>query len=137
MNEWQLEFHHLGLAVHSPEMARVYLKGLGYTLSESIYDPLQAVNLQMAEHTRQPNIELVWPGNEISPLDGIIKGQQGIIYHTCFVAINIEHSLEMMQKQGLRVITVSAPKPAVLFSGRLVSFYMVRGFGLIEVLHEN
>jgi methylmalonyl-CoA/ethylmalonyl-CoA epimerase len=137
MNDGQLDFHHLGLAIHSPEMARPYLKGLGYTLGEEMYDPIQKVNLQMAEHVIQPRIELVWPGIECGPLDSIIKGQQGIIYHTCYVAKNVEHSLRLMKNQGLRVITVSLPKPAILFSGRLVSFYMIRGFGLIEVLHDN
>lgn len=137
MNDWQLSFHHFGLAVHAPEMARLYLKGLRYQLGEPLYDPIQKVNLQMAEHSMQPRIELVWPATAPGPLDSLIKGSQGMIYHTCFVASNVQHSIELMKNQGLRVVTVSSPKPAILFSGRLVSFYMVRGVGLIEVLSDS
>ncbi|MCE0556220.1 VOC family protein [Motilimonas sp. E26] len=137
MSDWQLRFHHFGLAVHDPKAARIYLKGLGYQLGEALYDPLQKVNLQMAEHANQPRVELVWPAGESGPLDNILQGQQGIIYHTCYTAKDVEKSIVSMQQQGLRIVPVSAPKPAILFAGKYVSFYIVRGVGLIEVLHDD
>lgn len=136
MLDWGLTFHHLGLAVHSPEVARVYLGGLGYQFKDPLYDPLQQVNVQIAEHLSQPCIELVWPGETSGPLDSILKGQQGVVYHTCYSATDPEQSLELMAQQGLRVMTVSPAKPAILFNGKLVSFHMVRGVGLIEILHD-
>jgi hypothetical protein len=41
-----------------------------------------------------------------------------------------------MKTAGHRTMVVSPPKPAVLFDYRPVSFYMVRGFGLIEIIED-
>ena len=47
---------------------------------------------------------------------------------------DLEASLEQIEQAGLRPFEVSPPKPAVLFGGERVSFYLILGFGLIEVI---
>ena len=42
-----------------------------------------------------------------------------------------------IKSAGIRVMTVAAPKPAVLFDGKIVGFYQVKGFGLIEIVEES
>lgn len=41
-----LTFHHHGLAVQAPNDAFTFLTGLGYSLGEALFDPLQRVNGQ-------------------------------------------------------------------------------------------
>jgi catechol 2,3-dioxygenase-like lactoylglutathione lyase family enzyme len=120
MNDFGLTFHHLGLAVRTPQAAAAFLGGLGYSLGPSVYDPRQNVLLQMAESPGGPTVEIISPGEGPGPIDRLItRHSDGLIYHVC---------------AGLRAICVSEPTPAVLFGGRPVSFYTVQGLGLIEVI---
>jgi hypothetical protein len=41
-----------------------------------------------------------------------------------------------MDDARLRLQCVSPPKPAILFGGRHVSFYMIIGIGQIEIIEE-
>ncbi|RJG49010.1 VOC family protein [Motilimonas pumila] len=136
MNKFGLSFHHLGLATKHEKMAILFLEGSGYQVSESIFDPLQNVNLIMASHSEQPSVEIVYAGEKTGPLTDILQTQESLIYHTCFETLDYQASLAQMKQAGLRVLMVSEPKPAVLFDGQLVSFHMVRGVGLVELLHH-
>ncbi len=135
MNTFGLIFHHFGLAVHSPEQAFSFLKALGYETEESMFDSLQGVNLAMCYHAEMPDVEVIWPGAKPSPIDGMLKRQDSMIYHLCYTSNDPELSLTKMQEAGFDVLPVSEPQPAILFGGREVSFHMVAGFGLIELIY--
>ena len=48
-----------------------------------------------------------------------------------------DRSLEALEDDGrLSVYSVSSPKEAVLFGGKRVSFYLIEGVGLIEIIDE-
>jgi len=130
-----LTFHHFGLAVHAPEEAFTYLAALGYTEGAVEYDPLQRVNVAMRHHATMPDVEVIWPREKPSPIDGIIKGRDSLIYHLCYTAPDVAATLRAIKHVGLQVHPVVGPCPAVLFGGRVVSFYMVSGIGLIELIH--
>jgi hypothetical protein len=133
-----LDFHHLGLAVANPEAARQMLGALGYELSSPLHDPLQNVNLQMCEHASMPDIELIWPeSGKASPIDNMLKKRDGLVYHICYIANDASGALAAIEKMGLRVLPLGEPKPAVLFNGKLVSFYHVHGVGMIEIIHNR
>ena len=83
-----------------------------------------------------PAVEVIYPGHEPGPLTNILADRQEAVYHLCYTSSDVEFSLTAMKKAGHRVVQVVAPQPAILFGGRRVSFYLVRGFGLIEIL-EN
>jgi methylmalonyl-CoA/ethylmalonyl-CoA epimerase len=136
MQQLGLRFHHFGLAVRREERTLVYLHALGYKIGERIYDPEQNVNLRMCHHATEPDIELVLPGEGDGPLTPILKRFDELVYHLCYAVEDIDATLAAMEAAGLAVIPVAPPKPAILFGGRRVSFYRVRGFGLIELL-EN
>jgi hypothetical protein len=57
MNRLGLLFHHLGLAVKTPEIAERFLAGLGYSVEPRIYDPLQNVWLGMSRHPNRAMAE--------------------------------------------------------------------------------
>jgi methylmalonyl-CoA/ethylmalonyl-CoA epimerase len=129
-----LTFHHLGLAVETAEPAESFLSGLGYTIAPAVYDRHQNVNLRWAEHVSMPAVEIITPATGPGPLDEILKRGGAMIYHICFATENLVRSLEALRAGERRVVCVVAPKPAPLFSDRPVGFYLVKGFGLIEIV---
>jgi len=130
-------FHHLGLAVASPEEAFRYLAALGYQAGNQAFDPLQRVNLAMRHHPTMPDVEVIWPGQGPSPIDTMIKKTGSMIYHLCYTTSDSDAVLSAWAARGIDVVTVSPPTPAVLFGGQKVSFHHVSGFGLIEILHST
>jgi Glyoxalase/Bleomycin resistance protein/Dioxygenase superfamily len=134
MNKFGLEFHHYGLAVRTPEAAFRYLEDLGYRAGSSCYDPLQKVNLAMRHHDHMPDVEVIWPGNEPSPIDSMLKRSDSMIYHLCYTSANVERSVVAIEQAGLEVLALDAAQPALLFDGLEVSFYSITGVGIIEVI---
>jgi methylmalonyl-CoA/ethylmalonyl-CoA epimerase len=131
-----LQFDHFGLATRNVTQSLAFVQGLGYSTGPVVHDPLQGVNLVLCKHTQMPAVEVIFAGAESGPLDAILAQQPQAIYHLCFRAASLQASLVAMKAAGQRVLTVSPPKPAVLFGGLAVSFYMVRGFGLIEIIED-
>jgi hypothetical protein len=132
-----LEFHHFGLAVASPEEAFLYLASLGYTAGNSAFDPLQRVNLAMRHHISMPDVEVIWPGDGPSPIDKLVKQTGSMIYHLCYTCPDADAALAALTEAGVEIVPISPPTPAVLFGGQEVSFHHISGFGLIEILHTG
>jgi hypothetical protein len=134
MNSYGLEFHHFGLAVKSPDAAFRYLSDLGYRAGSTCYDPLQKVNLAMRHHDRMPDVEVIWPGQEPSPIDRMLKKSDSMIYHLCYTSANVDESLAALERAGLEVLPLGIAQPALLFGGIEVSFYNITGVGIIEII---
>jgi hypothetical protein len=134
MNRYGLEFHHFGLAVKSPEAAFQYLEDLGYQAGNTCYDPLQKVNLAMRHHARMPDVEVIWPGAEPSPLDRMLAQSDSLIYHLCYTSGDVAASVAALDEAGLEVLPLGLAQPALLFGGLEVSFYGVSGVGIIEII---
>ena len=132
-----LSFHHFGLATARPEQTVRFLYGLGYEVSEQVHDPLQNVHLWFCSHPSMPAVELVAPAEGGGPLDAIIVTSDTNMYHVCYEAVNLEVSLRAIKAAGLRMVCISAAKPAILFGNRRVSFYMIKDFGIIEILESS
>ena len=130
-----LAFHHFGLAVPEPDAAFAYLGALGYRGGEPMFDPLQGVNLVMRYHESMPAVEVIWPGDEPSPIDNMLKRRDSLIYHICYTSPDVPGALAAMEAAGLQVLAVTEPRPAILFGGQEVSFHHVANFGLIEFIH--
>jgi hypothetical protein len=136
MQGYGLVFDHFGLATREAEKTLAFLRGLGYRTPQSLYDPLQRVNLALCEHPTMPAVEVIFAADEAGPLDVVLALQPQSIYHLCFRSRDLAASLAAIKTAGHRTLVVSPPKPAVLFDYRPVSFYMVRGFGLIEIIED-
>ena len=132
-----LQFHHFGLAVRDPAEAFRYLMALGYTEGNVVFDPLQQVNLAMRHHSAMPDVEVIWPGDGPSPIDRMIKGSGTLIYHLCYECPDPDSLTAALESAGIETVLVSPPTPAVLFAGREVSFHLVSGFGLVEILKSS
>jgi catechol 2,3-dioxygenase-like lactoylglutathione lyase family enzyme len=131
-----LQFHHLGLAVKEPAEARRFLEGLGYRFGGEIFDPLQNVNVMMCYHDTMPAVEIIFPASAgQGPVTNLLATHKnGLIYHLCFRVDNLSECLTRMEAAGIRLFEISPPQPAVLFGGDPVSFYMVPGMGVIEII---
>jgi methylmalonyl-CoA/ethylmalonyl-CoA epimerase len=137
-NKWGLAFHHLGLAAKDPEAAAHFLTGLGYRIGQTIYDPLQNVRLAMCAHDQMPDVEIIAPADGPGPLDKLLAAQkEGLVYHMCYTSSDLDRTLEALEQDGqFAAYSISPPKEAVLFGGKRVSFYLVEGVGLIEIIDE-
>ncbi|OHB66019.1 MAG: hypothetical protein A2V70_13285 [Planctomycetes bacterium RBG_13_63_9] len=131
--EGTAKFHHIGIAVKDFEKSITFYEHLGYEASKPLVDSHQNVELVMLCSQVSPDIELIKPINEKSPVHNFLKINTEAIYHICYETNDLERTLQILE-QTHRVICVSKPKPASLFSDRLVSFYHVRGVGIIELL---
>lgn len=130
-----LRFHHFGLAARYPARAVEFLQALGYSCAEPIHDPLQGADLRWCTRKDAPAVEVVSAVDDGGPLASILAGQGTSFYHLCYeTGGSTAPAIEFMRSQGIRVVTVCEPLPAILFGGRLVSFHMVHGYGLIELI---
>ena len=138
-NTWGLDFHHLGLATKDPEAAAHFLSGLGYQIGPSIMDPLQNVRARMCAHEQMPRVEIISPSDSAGPLDKLLSAHKdGLVYHMCFTCADLDQSLDALESdERLRVHSISPPTEGVLFGGKRVSFYLVEGVGLIEIIEEG
>lgn len=136
MKDLGLRFHHVGLATAKPRRASSMLISLGYALGEATWDPQQLVWVQMAEHERMPSVELVYPGDEPSPIDGILDRAADGPYHLCFAVADIEATVDRLKDEGHRLLVMGEPCGAALFEGRRILFLRIHGFGLIELVEE-
>ncbi len=135
MNEFGLKFHHLGLATQHEHSAITFLTAMGYHIDEACYDSEQKVNVRMCLADDQPNVELITRADEDGPLNNILNTTTALIYHTCYTTEHPDRSLAAIKNAGLRIVPVSAPKPATLFGNKNVSFHMIKGVGLVEIIH--
>lgn len=135
MQTHNLLFHHFGLAASNPGKAVEFLRALGYSCAEPVQDPLQGVDLRWCTRADAPPVEIVSSGDDPGPLASILAEQGTSFYHLCYeTAGTTVSAIDLMRSQGIRVLTVREPLPSILFGGRLVSFHMVQGFGLIELV---
>ena len=131
-----LGFHHFGMAARDAGAALRTLAALGYQCGPQVHDPLQGVHLHWCTRPGQPAVEVVSAlEGQDSPLGAVLASQGTSFYHLCFEAPeDTAASLARLRDEGLRIVTVRPPLPAVLFGGRQVSFHVVQGFGLVELL---
>ncbi|MFC6746401.1 VOC family protein [Methylobacterium persicinum] len=107
---------------------------MGYRRGANAYDPLQNVNLEMWHHAGMPDVELVWPSGTSGPVNTMLKKKGVGIYHVCYEVDDLAETVETFRAKDLNFLEVVEPRPAVLFGGRPVAFYLFEGFGLVELL---
>ena len=133
-----LVFHHVGLLTDQPQSAVRRLERAGYRSGPRVVDPLQQAALQLCfGPVGSAAIELVTPEAGNLALGRLLKRRGDFMYHVCFTAPDFETALQTLADgEADAIATVSAPKPAVLFDGARVAFYLVPGLGLVEILER-
>jgi hypothetical protein len=129
-----MTFHHVGIAVRSIEDSAKWYQAEGYTLSETILDPIQNVSVAFLERADSPRLELVQPVDSASPVNNILKKVGVSAYHSCYEVADIQQKIEELELQDFRLMV--EPVPAVAFQNRRICFLYHIDNGLIELLEK-
>lgn len=130
-----LKFKHLGVAV--PDIAKalpLYEDILGYRLVSGPFDdPIQKVSVCFlhADKNEEPEIELVAPLTDDSPVKKILKSGGGS-YHLCYETSNIDKDLAELKTKGC--VVVAEPVPAVAFEQRRIAWLFTPTRQLLELV---
>lgn len=129
-----MKFHHIGMAVFSIEKTSGVYLSLGYAKTDTVFDPIQHVNICFLTKTGEPTVELLEPVGDKSPVCDILKKNGVSPYHTCYEVASIaDAASELKQK---RIFPLGAPAEAVAFGGKRVQFFYHKNIGLIELVEK-
>ena len=129
-----MEFHHVGIAVQSiEETAKCYIR-LGYSLTETIEDPVQNVRIAFLKRDDSPLLELVQPVDKTSPVCNILKKVGVSAYHFCYETADLQKKVEDLENQDFKILV--EPVEAVAFHHRKICFLYHSDIGLIELLEK-
>lgn len=130
----ELRFHHIGIACHDIEATKPFYISNGYDASETVDDPLQNIRICFLNKSEGPQIELLAPIDENSPICRTLKASGVTPYHICYEVDNIEDSIKELK--SLQFVLVSKPVPACAIGGRKVCFLYSKNAGLIELVEK-
>lgn len=131
-----LKFHHIGVATSSVENASKFYLEMGYSKSETFNDPIQKVNICFMQKNNMPQIELIEPASDDSPITKTLQKNNGAgtTYHICYKVNNINEAIALLKKSGF--LPLSKPVNAVAMEKSIICFLFHRYHGLIELVEK-
>jgi len=132
MENVNIKFHHIGVAVFSFSASVPFYESIGYKKMIEIYDPEQNVEVCVLTHETSPCLELLAPHDEKSPINNMLKKSGASPYHVCYQVEDIEKQIVHFRKEGF--LQISMPKVSNAFSSHLVCFMIKKDIGLIELM---
>ena len=135
MENVNMKFHHIGVAVFDFDKTLPFYEKQGYYKVIEIFDPEQNVEVCVLRHDTSPCIELLAPHDDNSPINNILKKTGVSPYHICYEVENIEESLMELKKD--RFLPVSKPKVSNAFDNHRVCFLIKKDIGLIEIIEKR
>ncbi|MBO4726813.1 MAG: VOC family protein [Spirochaetaceae bacterium] len=132
-----MKFHHIGIACYDIEESSQFYIAHGYTKTETVYDPIQNVNICFCKNLTGEGtcVELISPKDETSPVCKNLQKNGVSPYHICYETSNLETTVSELKKQ--KFLMVSKPAPAVAFGGKRVCFLFSKNVGLIELVETG
>jgi methylmalonyl-CoA/ethylmalonyl-CoA epimerase len=130
-----LTLHHIGFVVADiPAAMDGFLHSLNASWDERIFeDPLQKVKVAfLSTRPGEPQIELVEPASDRSPVRKFLVEKGGGLHHFCYQTNDLEAELKAFRSR--RGILVQHPRPAVAFDGRRIAWVLTRENLLVELL---
>lgn len=128
-------FHHIGTAVVSIEKVKPFYLSMGYTVSDTVVEPVQKVYVAYARKDGYPTIEMLEPLDDTSPVKGILKKNGNTPYHICFAVDDLNATIIEMRKEGFRPL--SKPVPGHGLNDALMVFLYNINYGLIQVMENK
>lgn len=129
-----IQFHHFGIACKEIDKTAEAYAQLGYSKGETIFDPLQNINICFLTHSEMPLVELLSPVDENSPIVQILEKNGVTPYHTCYAVDDLDNVVKAFKR--LRYVVVSKPKEASALDDRRVVFLYNVDMGLIELVEK-
>ena len=130
-----LKFHHVGYVVGSiAGTVEGFIRSLGAQWDGCVYeDPNQRVKVTfLVTRPGDPQIELVEPAAEDSPVLAFLREKGGGLHHVCYEVENLEQSMGEFKLRG--ALIARRPKPAVAFQGRRIAWVLTAEKLLVELL---
>ncbi|MGB7762203.1 MAG: VOC family protein [Bryobacteraceae bacterium] len=130
--------HHIGFVVASiPSTLDGFIRSLGASWDQQVFeDPYQKVKVAfLSTGAAEPQIELVEPVGEDSPVRRFLAQKGGGLHHFCYQTDDLEAELQLMRSR--RAILVRKPTPAVAFGGRRIAWMLTREKLLVEFLESE
>lgn len=136
MTENELVFHHMGVAVTDLERAITeYADILGFQLvSGPFADPLQKVKVCFLARGTEPQIELIAPYGDDSPIKRLLSSGGGA-YHFCYEVPDIEKAIADVRAR--KCLVISGPVQAVAFGNRRIAWFYTPARQLVELLEAS
>lgn len=128
-------FHHIGTAVASIDKVKPFYQSMGYTVSDTVIEPVQKVYVAYARKEGFPTVEMLEPLDETSPVLGILKKNGNTPYHMCYAVDNLSDTIAEMRKEGFRPL--SKPVPGHGLDDALMVFLYNINYGLIQVMENK
>ena len=101
-----------------------------------IEDPLQKVRVAfLARGEHEPQIELVEPVGDASPVRKFLAEKGGGLHHVCYETDDLKAEVQGFRSRG--AILARPALPAAAFGGRKIAWVMTREKLLIEVLEST
>lgn len=130
--------HHVGFVV--ADIARSmggFLRSLNGSWDEQIFeDPHQRVKVAfLSTRPGEPQIELVEPVGDNSPVRTFLQEKGGGLHHFCYQTDDLGAEIKVFRSRG--AILVRPPLPAVAFRGRRIAWVLTRELLLVELLEAT
>ncbi len=139
MNELRpLALHHVGFVVADIASAMEgFLRSLNASWNGRIWeDPLQRVKVAfLSTRNGEPQIELVEPVGDRSPVRKFLVERGGGLHHCCYEAEDL--AAELRSFRSRKAILVRPPQPAVAFEGRRIAWVLTQENFLVELLEKE
>lgn len=129
-----MEFHHIGVAVFSIEKTSSTYAQLGYAKTDTVFDPIQHVNICFLTKDGEPTVELLEPADDKSPVCDTLKKNGVTPYHTCYAVDNLSKAADELK--SMRYLPLGKAVAAVAFGGKSVQFFYHKNMGLIELVER-
>src|SRR5574344_646538 len=130
-----LRFSHIGIATGNIEKTSSFYSKMGYSASDVVFDPIQDVNICFLRKDGQPEIELLAPADDKSPVNRIIAANGVTPYHICYEVKDIDSAIKDLKSE--KFIVVSKPVLACAMNNERVSFLFNKDVGLIELVEKK
>jgi methylmalonyl-CoA/ethylmalonyl-CoA epimerase len=133
-----LSLHHVGFVVAAIAPAiEGFLRSLNASWDQRIFeDPLQKVKVAfLTTKPGDPQIELVEPAGDSSPVRTFLHERGGGLHHFCYETDHLETELKAFRSR--RGLLVRPPMPAVAFGGRRIAWLVTRESLLVELLETT
>ena len=137
-DERPLVLHHVGFVVADiASSMQGFLRSLSASWNQQIWeDPLQRVKVAfLATRPGEPQIELVEPVGDRSPVRKFLVEKGGGLHHFCYQTDDLGAELRAVRSR--RAILVRPPQPAVAFDGRRIAWVITQENLLVELLETR
>lgn len=131
----EAKFHHIGIAVASIEKAKPFYLSAGYSVSETVIEPVQKVKVAYARRDGFPTMELLEPLDETAPVCKILAKNGNTPYHCCYEVADLKVTVAEARREGF--LPLGRPVLGHGLDDALMIFLYNKDVGLVQVMETK